>query len=613
MTLFQDMNFGDDHKALMAVPSSSGASSRAADAREAVLSAMRVWLFFCLIIAVLGFWLRMNSGLVVLSAALAAVPALLAIVWGRRLSENSRRLWLIAAWTCFSTLVNAAAGRLDSPTTILFILGPLIALAMADALLALDALIAGVVGFVLTIAYCAGALGWIGLAPTSASEPIPNDSALAGSVGPLRDPFLNLSDPSFAVLQILAALAALIVAGMLIASIGRIYGRTNSRSADDLSDKSDGYAADRAQLAPVSMPAIQARLRLSADGDILQADAKAAELLGRRLDSLWGVRLWMLVQGKEQQDLREAIARAVSAPDPQIVSFRPAMLSGVANNVNASRLMARITPAQGRDNMLVRPDLVAELAVAPTSAHETVAQPKTPQIQPDTQFVAALSHELRNPLNAILGYTDLLKTGIPGKMTPKAVSFLDRIELSGTHMLGLIESALRWAKFDASPSAADLQNVAVQTVTEGALVIIRGLEGAGERKIIVQAPKNLAVFGNAQSIQQVLVNLVSNALKFSPADTPIHVAWEGRGERVVLAVRNDSSELSDIELEQLAKPFVQYVTQGAPDQQKQRDLGAGLGLAITRQLTEQMGGQLNLRRAEGGGFQAEIDLKRADA
>lgn len=603
---------GDGHSStVFPAPMVFPASAHNAVGREAVLSAMRVWLFFCLIIAVLGFWLRMDSGLVVLSAALAAVPACLAVFWGPRLDENSRRLWLIAAWTCFATLANAAAGRLDSPTTVLFILGPLIALAMADALLALDALIASVVGFVLTIAYCSGALRWIGLAPTNASEPVSSDAALASSVGPLRDPFLNLSDPSFAGLQILAALAGLIVAGMLISAIGQAYGRANSRSAHQSADKSAGAAPD---IVPVAMPAIAARLRLGAAGEILQAEPRAAELLGRRLDTLWGVRLWMLVQGKEQLQLREAITRAVSSADPQIVTFRPAILSGAgaAPAQDTIQLMVRIMPVPGGGNLLVRPDLVAELATAPSSAQRSENPPMTRQIHPDTQFVAALSHELRNPLNAILGYVDLLKTGIPGKMTPKAASFLDRIQLSGTHMLGLIESALRWAKFDANPSTADLHSVPVLPATERALVIIRGLEGASERKIVVQAPKSLAVLGNAQSIQQILVNLVSNALKFSPAHSTIHVGWEGRAEHVILAVRNDSSELTDAQLEQLAKPFVQYVTQGASDQQRQRDLGAGLGLAITRQLAEQMSGKLNLRRAQNGGFQAEVHLKRAD-
>jgi signal transduction histidine kinase len=223
-------------------------------------------------------------------------------------------------------------------------------------------------------------------------------------------------------------------------------------------------------------------------------------------------------------------------------------------------------------------------------------------------FLATMSHELRTPLNAIGGYVQLLEMGIPGQVTEGQLEALARITRSQRHLLRLINDVLNLSRIEAGRVEYRLEPVALADVVGTVMPMVEPQLAARQVRYELDVPAELTARGDREKIQQILLNLLSNASKFTPADGCVTVdafSDRERSDWVYLRVRDTGIGIPNDRLEQVFEPFVQVDasrTRGAE--------GTGLGLAISRDLARGMGGDLRARSEEGRGSSFTLSLPR---
>ncbi|HEU4558598.1 MAG TPA: CHASE3 domain-containing protein [Longimicrobium sp.] len=227
-----------------------------------------------------------------------------------------------------------------------------------------------------------------------------------------------------------------------------------------------------------------------------------------------------------------------------------------------------------------------------------------------SRFLAAMSHDLRTPLNAISGYADLLEMGIRGPVNESQVADLQRIRNSSRHLLSLINGILSFARIEAGRVEVNPEPVPI-----GAL--IRGIESsflpqAREKKLRYECDPGadaLWVSADPEKAEQVLLNLVGNAIKFTDEGGEISVRCVEDGGRVAIHVRDTGRGIAAGELPTIFEPFVQVDRERVAERQR----GVGLGLAISRELAAAMGGDLSVQSEVGKGSIFTLRLQRVPA
>ena len=227
--------------------------------------------------------------------------------------------------------------------------------------------------------------------------------------------------------------------------------------------------------------------------------------------------------------------------------------------------------------------------------------------QAKTDFLATMSHELRTPLNAIGGYAELLEMGLRGAITTDQREDLRRIQRSQRHLLTLINDLLNFARIDGGHVDLRLTSVSVhQTLAAVETLIAPQIARKGQRYVYAAVDPNVAVHADRDRLAQSVLNLLSNAMKFTPEGGTITVDVEPHAENVVIRVGDTGVGIPEDKLEAIFDPFVQV----------ERSLtrmveGTGLGLAITRDLVRAMGGEVTVKSTVGQGSVFTVTLPRA--
>jgi len=220
-------------------------------------------------------------------------------------------------------------------------------------------------------------------------------------------------------------------------------------------------------------------------------------------------------------------------------------------------------------------------------------------------FLANMSHDLRTPLNAIAGYTDLLELGIRGPVTETQRSDFGRIKQSTRHLLALINDILNFVKVE--EGHVDLRVVDVQVA--GVLAELVDMMGSQfrARSIALEVGDCAGVVrSDPERLRQILLNLLTNALKFTNPGGRVTVACSARDDMVTITVADTGIGIEADALERIFEPFVQLsrtLTSGEVS-------GVGLGLAISRDLARRMGGDLNVDSVLGEGSIFSLRLPR---
>ncbi len=226
-----------------------------------------------------------------------------------------------------------------------------------------------------------------------------------------------------------------------------------------------------------------------------------------------------------------------------------------------------------------------------------------------SEFLTMMSHELRTPLNAIGGYAQLLDMGIHGPTTPAQAVALEKIAQSQRHLLKLINDVLNLARIEARLVRSTRSTpMALREVVDMVLPMIEPQFAARQLHCAVDVPADLSARADRDKVQQILINLLSNASKFTPLGGRIRIdafaAPDGE-DRVYLRVRDTGVGIARERQEHVFEPFVQVDASLT-----RRAEGTGLGLAISRDLARGMGGDLRARGGEGEGSSFTLVLPR---
>ncbi|HET7464128.1 MAG TPA: PAS domain-containing protein [Longimicrobium sp.] len=229
--------------------------------------------------------------------------------------------------------------------------------------------------------------------------------------------------------------------------------------------------------------------------------------------------------------------------------------------------------------------------------------------QAKSAFLAAMSHDLRTPLNAITGYADLIEMGLRGPVTPEQTRDLSRIRRSTEHLLGLINDVLSFATLSAGSLTFDVRDVPLAPILADAEVMVVPQAAArGLRLAVHPSPPDALVHADADKVRQILLNLLGNAIKFTPSGGAVEVTVEVDDAAARVHVRDTGVGIPADRLGAVFEPFVQ-VSRADPGSGR----GVGLGLAISEQLARAMGGTLSVSSTLGAGSTFTLALPLAAA
>src|SRR4030095_7465173 len=213
-----------------------------------------------------------------------------------------------------------------------------------------------------------------------------------------------------------------------------------------------------------------------------------------------------------------------------------------------------------------------------------------------SEFLANMSHELRTPLNAILGFSEALAERMFGEINDKQAEYLSDIQESGRHLLSLINDILDLSKIEAGRMELEPAEFDLKDAVENAMSLVR--ERAHRRRIAFQRTidENVGLIrADERKVKQVLLNLLSNALKFTPEGGEINVRAELRDGMAQISVTDSGVGIAAEDQEAVFEEFRQV---GKAEKKAE---GTGLGLAISRKFIELHGGRIWVKSQVGTG------------
>jgi len=221
-----------------------------------------------------------------------------------------------------------------------------------------------------------------------------------------------------------------------------------------------------------------------------------------------------------------------------------------------------------------------------------------------SQFLATMSHELRTPLNAIIGFAEFVNTDLCGPLTDKQRSYIGDIHRAGTHLLDLVNDVLDLSRVDARHLVLDEEVVELGETIAGAVTMVAlRAEEAGITLRSAVAGDLPIVRADPRRFRQVLLNLLSNALKFTPKGGAVTLSAERRGSDIAIAVADTGIGMTREHISIALAPFGQVDNRLA-----RRYEGTGLGLPLVKRLVELHGGMLAIDSALGRGTTVTVLL-----
>ncbi|MBI2255878.1 MAG: hypothetical protein HYU58_14745 [Proteobacteria bacterium] len=228
-----------------------------------------------------------------------------------------------------------------------------------------------------------------------------------------------------------------------------------------------------------------------------------------------------------------------------------------------------------------------------------------------TQFIANMSHELRTPLNAIIGFSELLEGRVFEPSSAQTRQYAGLIQDAGRHLLGIVNALLDMASVEARRENLDFESLEINQLTVAAIDFIRA---DAERKGVILrtlgTEQPIEVVTDARALRQILLNLVTNAVKFSPPDHPVDIviARDQSRDCCRITVRDRGPGIESQDIQRIFEPFWQ-----AGDTFSRAHGGVGLGLSIAQRLAQALGARLLVEsvKNEGSTFTIILPLSAA--
>jgi signal transduction histidine kinase len=299
--------------------------------------------------------------------------------------------------------------------------------------------------------------------------------------------------------------------------------------------------------------------------------------------------------------------RRVEIDSPDELGMLAGSFNSMASEVQAahSGLQDRVEQARALTDELELANARLQETMAAAAAGQRIAEEAN---RAKSEFLATISHELRTPINAIVGYTDLLLLGIPDPPGPHQVEQLERLRRNGRHLTRLIDDILDLAKIEAGLLRMNEEVGSAEQAFETGLSIVGPIAADKGVEVVRHWGSKDSTYYRAdpRRVEQILVNLLGNAVKFTPAGGRVELACRADSEctgkdtfragYVLLSVQDNGIGIPVEKHEVIFERFVQ----GESGFRRSHE-GAGLGLAISRELARLMGGDITVTASEGQG------------
>jgi signal transduction histidine kinase len=337
---------------------------------------------------------------------------------------------------------------------------------------------------------------------------------------------------------------------------------------------------------------------------VVAEEALGAQSRGMLLAALEGQPSWsdvpivVLTAESELSRVLTPPLRDVASRANVTLLERPVRVATLVTTLR-SALRARQRQFDVRDHLVERTQAEAALHAARVQA-EAANRTKG-------EFLAVMSHELRTPLNAIGGYAELIEMGLRGPITDEQRSDLRRIQQSQRHLLGLINQVLNYTRVDTGTVSYEITDVPVREALAAAeALVIPQLRAKELRYTLGACAATVVVRADRDKLQQILLNLLTNAIKFTGPGGELRVACTTEGDTVAISVEDTGIGIMADKLASVFEPFVQVDSTLTRTQE-----GVGLGLAISRDLARGMGGDLFVKSEVGVGSTFTLTLRAA--
>jgi len=293
-----------------------------------------------------------------------------------------------------------------------------------------------------------------------------------------------------------------------------------------------------------------------------------------------------------------------------VVEVPMSVILGKSNVLTAQLIFINIaifTVALGIALVLTKQITAAQKRAEDELQQKTRAVEEASQLK--SEFLANMSHELRTPLNAVIGFSELMMDEVPGKINDEQRECLGDILDSGQHLLNLINDVLDLSKVEAGKIELKLQDLNLAAVIADVVKTVEPMLDDSKHKLEVSVEEGLPqVRADKSRLKQIFLNLLSNAVKFTPPGGKLAIEASSASDRCQVSVVDNGVGIKKEDRERIFEVFTSAET--LPDEKKE---GSGLGLALTRQLVEIMGGRIWVESEYGKGSRFTFTLPLATA
>lgn len=217
------------------------------------------------------------------------------------------------------------------------------------------------------------------------------------------------------------------------------------------------------------------------------------------------------------------------------------------------------------------------------------------------QFISNVSHELRSPLNSILGFTDLLGSQFIGSLNKKQLEYVEDIRIAGLHLLNMVNEILDMSKIESHSLKLNLSKFNIKQNIQEVLNILAPIYIRKQQTVVLNIKENFEICADYQKIQQILFNLLSNAIKFTQETGQITVSAERKHKYIFLSVKDNGCGIAKNFHKKIFNKF---------EQLKETPNSTGLGLTITSELVKMHKGSITVKSEENHGAEFIVKIPK---